>query len=331
MIAQMNYHYIKTRPWKVYSRLISYAFFEGRPVTTRGRWFNKIVFFTLKLSKLLPSIKKVQKPTFIIGTGRSGTTILGIVLSMHKDIGYLNEPKALWHEIYKYEDIIGNYTNLEAKYFLDESMVNNFNIYNAHKIYSNYLLFTFSNRVVDKYPELIFRIPFVKKIFPDAKFLFLVRNGWDTCISIEQWSKRLGITNKYEVQDWWGVNKRKWTLLVSDVILKDNYFKSIWPCIDTINNHIDMAALEWIASMRQGLKMMSKYPNDILRIDYEELVKKPKIVLKTIEDFMELDNDQTFINYGCEILKPNPPKRRIKLNDRILPLFIDTMNSLGYK
>jgi len=101
MLAQIDKEYISMRPWKLFSRLVSYALFEGRPLTTRGRWINPLIFSLFKIEKKLPQIKKVERPIFILGTGRSGTTVLGIVFSMHNQVGFLNEPKALWHEIFR--------------------------------------------------------------------------------------------------------------------------------------------------------------------------------------------------------------------------------------
>ena len=73
MIAQINPLYIKTRPTKVITRLLSYAFFEGRPVTTKGRWINPLVFSILKkVAANDNKYKPVKKPIFILGTGRSG-------------------------------------------------------------------------------------------------------------------------------------------------------------------------------------------------------------------------------------------------------------------
>ena len=118
MIAQLTPLYIKTRPAKLFSRLVSYALFEGRPLTTKGRWINPLVFSLLAMEKKLPQMRKVVKPIFIIGSGRSGSTILGTLLSMHRDIGFLNEPKAIWHTLYPYEDVIGNYTGMKASYRL---------------------------------------------------------------------------------------------------------------------------------------------------------------------------------------------------------------------
>lgn len=326
----MNDEYIKTRPLKVYSRLLSYAFFEGRPLTTTGRWINPLVFFLFGIEKKLPQMKKVEKPIFILGTGRSGTTILGILMSMHKEVGFLNEPKALWYSVNHHEDLIGSYSMDDAHYFLDTADADGKQKKDIHKIFGTYLRVTFSQRVVDKYPELIFRIPYVKALFPDAKFLFLVRNGWDTCGSIKYWSERLGKTSHTETHDWWGRDNRKWNLLVEQVIKKDSYYTNVWPVIDEIKSHLDMAALEWIATMRQGLAAMKQYPDSILRVNYEELVQDPEMVLSDIKVFCELEDDSVFTEYGKKVLKPVKPKDQFPLHPVIKSLFLETMTEMGY-
>ena len=330
MIAQMNSLYIKTRPTKVFNRLISYALFEGRPLTTRGRWINPLVFTLFSIEKRLPQLKKVEKPIFILGTGRSGTTILGIVLSMHKDVAFLNEPKALWHAVYPYEDVIGNYTRKKAFYRLDEKHVDENVKKYANRLYGFYLISTLSKRVVDKYPEMIFRVPFLKKIFPDAKFLFLVRNGWDTCKSIDTWSKRLGKEEQGEIHDWWGANDRKWNLLVEQIVSENEDLKKFIDEIKEFKNHTDRAAVEWIVTMKEGLKVLEKYPQNTMLVKYEELVNNPEKVLNNILEFTELDKDEIFINYGKNILKPAPPKEPYTINEKILPIFEKTMKQLGY-
>jgi hypothetical protein len=176
MIAQLDKDYIYTRPFKTITRLTSYSLYEGRPATTKGRWINPFVFAQLKIFSQLPQLKKVVSPIFILGTGRSGSTVLGILLSMHKDVGFLNEPKAMWHLIYPFEDVIGSYSLGSASYRLMADDAADEQCRVGHRIYGAYLAATGSKRVVDKYPELIFRVPFVKRIFPDAKFIFLVRN-----------------------------------------------------------------------------------------------------------------------------------------------------------
>ena len=99
MVAQIDSVYWKTNLNRVPVRLLSYALFEGRPVTTRGQWINPLVFGHFKIVKWMPQLQRVKSPIYIIGTGRSGTTILGVILSIHRQVGFLNEPKALWHAI----------------------------------------------------------------------------------------------------------------------------------------------------------------------------------------------------------------------------------------
>jgi len=241
------------------------------------------------------------------------------------------EPKAIWSKVNPNEDLIGSYSTAEASYFLNEADGSLKQKRNINKIFGFYLGATFSKRVVDKYPELIFRVPYVKSLFPDAKFLFLVRNGWDTCSSIEKWSERLSTCSAEGTHDWWGVNNRKWSLLVEQIIKKDEYFKTVSYNLSDITSHVDMAALEWIATMRQGLKMLEKYPESILRVDYESLVKNPITTLADIEAFSQLTHDEKYIHYGECVLRPVEGSKSFDLHPEILPLFIETMEALNYQ
>ncbi len=330
MFAQIDSRYMQARPWKLWARLLSYALFEGRPLTTRGRWINPIVFTHFALEKRLPQFKTINQPVFILGTGRSGTTILGMVLSMHHDVGFLNEPKALWHSVYAYEDLIGSYSSKKAKYRLDSDDASPQVIRASHHLFGAYLMASFSSRVVDKYPEMIFRVPFLKAIFPDAKFLFLVRNGWDTCSSIEQWSDRLGKTNKSEVHDWWGVNSRKWTLLVDQLVPEHHDLAVHQQYLYGLQSHTDRAAVEWIITMREGLRLVNKYPNDVMRITYEELCQFPSDILESVCDFADLGKDEVFLDYANKTLRSPSPKKPFRLDSAIEDAFHETMTALGY-
>ncbi|MCB1985415.1 MAG: sulfotransferase [Burkholderiales bacterium] len=332
MVAQIDSTYIKTRPWKLWSRIISYALFEGRPVTTRGRWINPFVFAHFDIEKRLPITRKVIKPVFILGTGRSGTTILGIVLSMHREVGFLNEPKALWHSIYPDEDLIGSYNSSHARYRLNVEDASDAVVQAAHRIYSAYLSASFSCRIVDKYPELIFRVPFVKSIFPDAKFLFLIRNGWDTCHSITNWSDRFGQKTQDKTYDWWGVNRRKWRLLMKEIVQTHGDLSVYTNEMNDWTNQTDMAAVEWVVSMREGLSLLKHYPDDVMQVRYETLCMEPQKTLKQILEFLELATDDSqFFQYANSTLRPSASRSTFELNKLITKPFLRTMHELGYE
>jgi len=330
MVAQIDTSYIRQRPAKLLSRLISYALFEGRPLTTKGRWINPLVFALFRIVRRLPATRKVCKPVFILGTGRSGTTVLGIVLSIHREVGFLNEPKALWHVVHPNEDLIGNYTQEAARYRLDVADATDDRRKWIHRIYGAYLLTTISNRVVDKYPELIFRVPFVKALFPDAKFIFLMRSGWDTCSSIERWSGRMGVQMNGDVHDWWGVNRRKWQLMVEQIIPEHADLAPHQSEIEKFTNQTDMAAVEWIVTMREGLALLERNPADVVGIRFEDLSRQPVPVLHKLTEFLDLAYDKVFLEYGRKTLHAVPDARTFTLHPLLDAPFNETMKRLGY-
>ena len=265
-----------------------------------------------------------------MGTGRSGTTILGIVMSMHSDCAFLNEPKALWYSVFPFEDIIGSYTRGEAFYELDAKHADAGSIKDIKNIFGFYLSTVFSKRVVDKYPELIFRIEFLHEIFPDFKGLFIYRNGWDTCISSANWSDVKGQQKKDETHDWWGVDNRKWNILIDQVVVKDDELKDNIDVLRNLKSPVDKSIVEWIVSMKRGFEMAEKYPKNILPVRYEELVTNPEKVLKIITDFCELPYDKVMMNYGIKTLEEVPSKKPVEIHPLLKPVFDKWMKKLGY-
>ena len=331
MIAQLNSNYIKTRPKKALTRLISYAFFEGRPATTKGRWINPFVLSLLNdISNSKREFKQVKQPIFILGIGRSGTTILGLVLSMHQEVAYLNEPKAIWHVINQKEDVIGSYSQGEGLYRFTSEDADYETCRRAKQIFGAYLSTTFSQRVVDKYPELIFRVDYVQKLFPDARFIFLIRNGWDTCQSIAAWSERHTVQNNDEIHDWWGVNNRKWELLVEQLVYTDADLYKFATEIRSFNQHLDRAVVEWVITMREGLRLLETTSDCVFTVHFEALTTKPDEVLAELCEFCDLQLDSIFFDYARHTLQPVPPREHFDLHPLIEPFFNDTMSRLGY-
>ena len=331
MIAQLNKEYINTRPTKFFSRLMSYFFFEGRPLTTKGQWINPFLFFGYRIICFLPQLKKTKSPIFIVGTGRSGSTLLGIILSMHKDAAYLNEPKALWHFANDKEDLIGNYTQGKAFYKLKETDATSRAASVMKKLYGFYLTSVFSKRVVDKYPELIFRIDYIKKIFPDARILFLQRNGFQTAVSTAQWIEDNREKKNNETHDWWGANNRKWNLLVEQVVSESKLLNQHIEKIKKIKNQVEKAAVEWIVTMEEGIDFQKKYPESVLPVKYEVLISNPELVLSKIFSFCDLASDVKCIQYAKRITKRNSKNNsETELQTFLMDAIHSLMKEIGY-
>lgn len=330
MIAQLDRDYIRTRPTKALSRVVAHLLLQGRPLTTSMRWLNPLLMAQYGVAKRLPMLRKVDTPVFVLGTGRSGTTILGKVLGMHKAMLFLNEPKALWHSACDVDDVMGNYQLGEASYTLEAEHADEATAKRIRKLYSYSLLVTGSGRVLDKYPEMIFRVPFVKAVFPDAKLLFLIRNGYDALRSIATWSDRAGRQTAQGVEDWWGLDHRKWKLLVRDVVAKDEALADRTEAIVGLTRHEDMAAVEWAVTMRAGLKLMESQPEAMHPVRYEALCREPGEVLRGVCDYCGLAEDPVFLEYAKRTLSPVPARPATELDPLIADVFEDTMVRLDY-
>lgn len=329
MIAQLDKYYLKIAKNRIFARLISYLFYEGRPLTTKGRWINSLVFLNFQIFSRISAPRKVFKPIFIVGTGRSGSTILGKLFSIHQQVGFLNEPKALWYYLNEKDDIIGSYSKRKVgQYYFSEKEATQKIRKKAHNIYGWYLFFTGNYRIVDKYPEHLFRRDYIQSIFGDAKFILLVRNGKDTSQSIATWSDTKGIQQQGETTDWWGKNNLKWQYLVNQVATKDNYLRTKLIDIININNPVQKGEIEWLVTMKEILK--AKESKNTYFIRYEDLIKEPEKEITALFDFADLSRNEQVITYSNASLNLPATKASLKISPLIQTEFDKTIQQLGY-
>lgn len=330
MIAQLDPLYVRTRPQKALVRVVSHLFFQGRFATTKYRWLNGVILSGLACIRRFPQLATVESPIFIVGTGRSGTTVLGKVLSMHREIGMLNEPKAMWYTICSRADVHGHFHRGPATFRLSAEEVTPDIERSAQRLFGNYLAVTGSKRVVDKNPEIVFRIPFVRTIFPDARFIFLVRNGWDTIISISTWSKRYGKRVRGKLEDWWGVDRRKWQFLCDQLVPAEPLVSHAQEDIRALARQEDMAAVEWVVTMQQGLRSLQALPGCMHLVRYEDLTHRPENTLEKLLEFCGLSEDTVFLTYAKHVLTPVPCRKPLSLHPVIQDPFLQTMEQLNY-
>ncbi len=328
MIAQLNRAYLKATPFKVFPRVFSYLFMEGRPATTKGRWFNPLTFAFIRLAGKSKQKVEAESPLFITGTGRSGSTILGMVLSTHPDILFLNEPKALWYLANHDDDIIGSYSKSGGKYIMAAKDLTAGCASFIKAAYSTALRLTGSKKIVDKYPEMLFRTDYLCSVFENPKFIFLTRNAEETISSTTIWSNKNRSADQSE--DWWGVDGMKWKLMIDQLVTKDEMLSQHLDEIKLLTSDTDKAAVEWIVSMNHGMNEILKYPDRILRIRYEDLCLDSDKELKRICDFADVRPDQIMLSYGQSVIKRQKPHNKVALHP-VLQKAIEKVNfKLGY-
>jgi hypothetical protein len=131
-------------------------------------------------------------PIFILGCPRSGTLltsrILGrpenhFLITEHKnkavcaeDRSGINDSKLLWN-IFEYKSW-NAHRNRPSN---EEPIYDKRNLARLKSIYEN---LAGSRRLVVKNPSNLARIPLIREMFPDANFVFCIRNLWQTAASI---------------------------------------------------------------------------------------------------------------------------------------------------
>lgn len=328
MIAQLNSAYLKAHPRKVIPRLFSYFCMEGRPATTKGRWFNPLTFAFIRLGGKSKRLSASDSPLFITGTGRSGSTILGLVLSTHPEVLFLNEPKALWFLANPEDDIIGSYSKTGGKYMMGaKDLIKGCSTF-VKGAYSIALRLTRTKKIVDKYPEMIFRTDYLSGVFENAKFIFLTRNAEETISSTCIWSDRHRSADQTE--DWWGVDGKKWDLMVQQLVPADEMLSPYMDTIHGLTSDTDKAAVEWIVSMNHGMNELLKYPDRIMRVRYEDLCLDSDRELARICEFTGIEPSEKMLSYGQSVIKRQKPHSKISVHP-VLRQAIDKVNfKLGY-
>ncbi|MFC1892276.1 sulfotransferase [Thermodesulfobacteriota bacterium] len=118
---------------------------------------------------------------FIFGSPRSGTTILGNILNTHSEIAEWYEPYFLWEKYFSCRE-----SDVWSKKDLNDTVKANIS-----KEYSSYYKKAGKPVIVEKSPGHEYNIEIITEIFPDAKWIHMLRDGRDVTLSIrKEWDRR---------------------------------------------------------------------------------------------------------------------------------------------
>lgn len=220
----------------------------------------------------------VQPVSFILGCGRSGTTILGKLLALHSDVNYLFEPYHTWRAILPSTDMIALYGEVEGGSHcvigadsVSDTVIRRFNACMQRESTRSG---NSSMALVEKTPINAMRIPMLSALSPHSPVLHLVRNGIDVVRSID----RLSSTNSYKMMgkgdwnQWWGRDHCKWKSLVSDSISHGYYPDEV----EQLSTNIEMGALEWLVSLEELEKNRLLLGERLLEVTYGDLTQSPE-------------------------------------------------------
>ncbi len=116
----------------------------------------------------------LRRPIIVLGAPRSGTTFLGRVLSRHRDLAYLVEPRLIW-----------KYGNDCRSDLLRPEHATPFVRAGVRRKFARTIRAQGKQRLLEKTPSNSLRPGFVDAIFPDCLFVNIIRSGLDSVLSIE--------------------------------------------------------------------------------------------------------------------------------------------------
>ena len=271
------------------------------------------LYWLAKQKCLYRQTKNDNQPiAFIIGCGRSGTTILGNILSQHSQISYFFEPYHLWANIDMQTDVLNLYHSGDASLLMNASNVSKA----SRKRFNQLFQPKFHNQLVlEKTPLNALRLGYLNTIAPKAKFIHLVRDGVDVSHSIA----RLAITNRYQItgkpnlNQWWGVNHSKWNALVRDGV-KAGYYSDE---ISSLQTETSKGAYEWLVTLNEVNRWKSALKERFLELSYETLITNPESTLKQLFQFLEINVSSEWLQQSTYTIDINRHSRNDSMN---LPL-----------
>ena len=156
-----------------------------------------------KVAKSFPefSQKQLKNPIFLIGCGRSGTTLLARLLGMHRDIANWSEANEILDpEWYPWRPTNHHLTPMEydpvaftKRWWLDAQNRQD----EIKAIFGAYQWLQRKAYFLNKSPFNTFRIPHLLEIFPNARFIHLSRDGRAVAYS---YARKLQAENK--LKEW---------------------------------------------------------------------------------------------------------------------------------
>ena len=262
----------------------------------------------------------LRRPIFIVGCGRSGTTILGDTLAVNTSVTYLNEYRQLWANAYPTTDVWSERASERGgRLDLTESACTP---EQSRRLTVNFYCETFATgrpRLVEKLPINSFRLPFIDAIFPNALFVHLLRNGLEIARSIERMP---------EESHWYGYDDYKWRLL-EEYAGRSERYRDLPALCDTVRRR---GLLEWRMSVETAIEFFDALPAERhISLTYEELLDRPAEVVRRIEEFAGLAPNKAVHSYATANLQRRSPKIDVThLSDVEERLAGDLMRRLGY-
>lgn len=286
--------------------------------------------------------QKLKPPIILIGNHRSGTSLTQQLFGLHPAIVTWHEPRTIW----RYADP-GRIHDA-----FDESDASEDVVRYIRGRFLKYQLQHGDRRIMEKTPSNILRVPFVHKVFPDAKYLYVTRNALSCMASAElKW-------DKIKRTKTWSAVRRS----LSDAPLTQLHYyagdfldhmvvRKVWQSKDLLvtgprykgmdqdlkeHGILRVLARQWARCNRQAREDLARLGKGrVCTFRYEDLIQDPPSVLRRAFEHCELNYDDSVIRAAREMIDPGRQEKWLRLDHdelrEIIPEIRDEMEAYGYE
>lgn len=204
--------------------------------------------------------------------------------------------------------------------------------------------------VVEKTCANSLRVPFVDRVLPDARYVFIVRDGYDAAASAEKrWHARAEVGYLLAKARWAPVSdlprygarflRNRWHKMTSG----EKRLASWGPTLDGMQDLLaahpvdEVCAHQWRACVEASLDAFDGIdPGRMHRIRYEDVVGEPAAALASLSRFVGVETPDLSDHPSFSGISPRSVgKGRGDLGEegigRLRPIIAPTMDRLGYE
>ncbi|MFV1998508.1 MAG: sulfotransferase [Acidiferrobacterales bacterium] len=207
---------------------------------------------------------KHTSPIFVGGVGRSGTTLLRVILDSHSHIACGPEFKLIPGIIRQWEQMSQVCAGPLQPYGLSQRDINGIFRQFIESLVANYKTISGKRRIAEKTPGNVICFPQLNQIFPDSPLIHVIRDGRDVICSLL-------------TMDWVTGNGK------------------MSPHVESA----DSAAQYWVNTVQRGMAA-ARQPSASERyyeIRYEEIVSSPEKTLRSLFDFLDEPWESEVLNF----------------------------------
>jgi hypothetical protein len=288
-------------------------------------------------------MEALKPPILLIGNYRSGTTMLHDLFDLHPEVRSWFEPRTVWqyaapgrpHDRFDEADASPKVVRYIRRRFLQRQ--------HEHG----------GRRVMDKTPTNTLRIPYVHKIFPESRLIYIVRDPLANLASAEEKWRRAPLSFKRAWERVMECPKTQVPVYAGHFLSQQfnrrvlgKKVSGIWgvryPGIQAdfgrLSNE-EVIARQWVACVKQAdedlAKIESAEPGSVLRLRYEDFVTDPVEQFRRVLEHQGLEMTPGLAEQVAGKVDPGRRTKWKRLDagvfKRVVPILRDEMTRLGYE